>query len=128
MIIDKASFLAGIQKCAEDLSLTKGMLETIEKMAGVFNTDDDLSSIVNQPEVMSADSDWPAAKALINHAAKPMAAGGLIGAGAGAGLGHIFSDKDSKKKNTAIGAGLGGLLGGLAGGANDLRQLSNNSQ
>lgn len=126
MIIDKASFLAGIQKCAEDLNLTGKMKETISQLANVFHTDDDLEIIMNHPGTYSSESGWPAAEAVLSHAAKPMAAGGALGAAAGAGLGRIFSNKDSKNKNTAIGAGLGGLFGGVAGGVNDLRQLTNN--
>lgn len=123
MELDHSSFLAGVEKMAEDLSLTSAMKDYLLKAAGMFGTDDSIDSLVG------ADADFNDPNRndigpLLKHVGSHSAGGALAGAGLGYGAASA-SKKDKYKVPAAL---AGGLVGGITGGVNDLYHLADNSK
>ena len=126
MNLDQSSFLAGIEKKADELFLTKNIKNFILEKAGLFNTKDTANDIANMPGAM--DSEMNANLAVLSRAYPDLLAGGGLGAGAGAGIGSLLSQKPENKKRNILLGGIGGAgLGAGAAGLNYLKQVFDNS-
>lgn len=126
MNLDQSSFLAGIEKKADELFLTKNIKSFILEKAGLFNTKDTADDIANMPGAM--DSEMNANLAILSRSYPDLLAGGGIGASAGAGIGRLLTQKpENRKRNTLLG-GIGGAgVGAGAAGLNYLKQVFDNS-
>jgi hypothetical protein len=123
----KASFILGISKKAEELSLPAYLKEHILKYANVLWTNDTIEDIAGKgPNV--GDSDGPGLLSLVSkHVGKASLAGGALGGSLGGLAGNNISDKN-KTRNTVLGGGVGALVGGTTSAINDLYRLIDNSR
>lgn len=122
----KASFILGISKKAEELSLPTYLKEHILKYANVLWTNDTIEDVAGNGSNVG-DSDGPGLLSLVsNHVGKAGLAGGSLGGGLGALTGNKASDKN-KSRNTVLGAGVGALVGGTTSAITDLYKLIDNS-
>ena len=124
MNLDISSFLAGVEKKADDLFLTKNIREFVVKKASLFKTQDTLNSVVG-PQADFEDPNRSDFGPLLNHVAGPSLGGATIGGALGYGAAMpIFKSP----KIRGLAAGVGGVAGGMVGGINDLYQLANNTK
>lgn len=124
----KDSFILGISKKADELSLPTYLKDQVMKFANVLWTNDTIENVAgNGPNV--GDNNGPSLLSLMSsHAGKAGLAGAGLGGAIGGGIGHNLSNKENKTKNTLIGSGVGALLGGTSGAFNDLYRLVDNSR
>ncbi len=123
MNINKALFLAGIEKKAEELSLPIYLKDHLLKKANFMFPEhhDNVEDVINKAgpgtgsEIME----------LLKHMGKHSLPAAGIGAGVGALSGH-FIGKD--KKSIGHGALLGGALGAVGGAAHDAYSLGDNER
>lgn len=121
----KESFILGINKKAEELSLPTYLKEHIIKYANILWTNDTIEDVAGGSNV--GDSDGPGLLSLMkNHVGKAGLAGAGVGAAVGGSAGAV-TDKN-KLRNSAIGSGIGALVGGTTSAINDLYRLVDNSR